>query len=304
MVDTSNNANARQSGLKFRYILILLLIAFVGGAVLAGWAVNHYSLFGYGKAAPVAVPVASQSAPIIASSAPIPALAPIDAPTSQVSALEGRMSQINADAAAASGNATRAEGMLIAFAARRALDSGAPLGYIEDQLRLRFGGSQPQAVATIISSSAQQVTLSGLQGELGTLGSSLTTKNGGGVWETVHREFGELIVLRKEGTPSPAPTQKLKRAKAAADAGNIAGAIAEVQTMPGASLAKNWLIKARHYVAARKALDSIERAAIMVSAAPLASAPAQPTAAQAAPEAAISPGLTTTTPDKAPSAFE
>jgi hypothetical protein len=276
MVDYSNSTNVKQGGLKFRYILILLLIAFVGGAVLAGWAVNRYSLFGYGKTAPAAAPVASQSPPVVSPSTPIPALAPSDAPTSQVSALEGRMSQINADAALASGNATRAEGMLIAFAARRAIDSGAPLGYIEDQLRLRFGGSQPQAVATIISASAQPVTLSGLQGELATLGSSLTTKNGGGVWETVQREFGELFVLRKEGTPSPAPTQKLKRAKAAADAGNIAGAIAEVQTMPGASLAKDWLIKARNYVAARKALDSIERAAIMVPAAVPAPAPTLP----------------------------
>jgi hypothetical protein len=289
MVDTSNSGNARQAGLKFRYILILLLIAFVGGAVLAGWAVNHYSLFGYGKIEPAAAPVASQSAPVIQPTTSPAALAPIDAPTSQVSALEGRMSQINADAAAASGNATRAEGMLIAFAARRALDSGAPLGYIEDQLRVRFGGSQPQAVATIINASAQPVTLSGLQGELGALGSSLTTKNGGGVWESVQREFGELFVLRTEGTPSPAPTQKLKRAKAAADAGNIAGAIAEVQTMPGASLAKDWLIKARNYVAARKALDSIERAAIMVPV-------AAPAPAQIAPDSV--------TPDKAPSAFD
>jgi hypothetical protein len=292
MVDYSNSTNTNQGGLKFRYILILLLIAFVGGAVLAGWAVNHYSLFGYGKIAPAAAPLASQSAPINTPSAPVPALAPSDASTSQVSALEGRMTQINADAAMASGNATRAEGMLIAFAARRALDSGGPLGYIEDQLKMRFGGSQPQAVATIISASAQPVTLSGLQGELAALGSSLTTKNGGGVWETVQREFGELFVLRKEGTPSPAPTQKLKRAKAAADAGNVAGAIAEVQAMPGASLAKDWLIKARNYVAARKALDSIERAAIMVPLAIPAPATALPdpmTPAQMEPEKPAEP---------------
>jgi hypothetical protein len=284
MVDYSNGTNAKQGGLKFRYILILLLIAFVGGAVLAGWAVNHYSLFGYGKSQPAVVPVASQNVPVVSSSAPAPAIAPIDGSTQQVSALEGRMSQINADATAASGNATRAEGMLIAFAARRALDSGAALGYIEDQLKLRFGGSQPQAVATIISASAQPVTLSSLQGELGTLGSSLTTKNGGGVWETVQREFGELFVLRKEG--------------------NIAGAIAEVQAMPGAALAKDWLIKARNYVAARKALDSIERAAIMVPVAPLAPALTQPAPTPVAPEAAPDPGAPASPTDKASSVFD
>ena len=293
MVDNLNSANtksAKASGLKFRHILILLLLAFGGGVVLAGWAVNNYSLFGLGKTAAVPIPVTSQNMP----AAQIPAAVITDsASPQQVAALEGRMTQINADAVAASGNATRAEGMLIAFAARRAIDSGAPLGYIEDQLRMRFGGTQPQAVATIVNASTQPVTLSGLQSELGTLGNSLTTKNGGSMWNIVQREFSELFVLRKAGTPSPAPTQKLQRAKAAANAGNIAGAITEVQTMPGAALAKDWLIKARKYVAARKALDSLERAAILVPEAlpaPAAALPeppltAPPTEADAAPAA-------------------
>lgn len=294
MVDTLNSANAKSGGLKIRHILILLVFAFVGGIVLAGWAVNNYSVFGFGKPPPSSVvvpgPSVSQNAPV----AILPATAVDDATSSQaVTALEGRMTQINADAVAASGNATRAEGMLIAFAARRAVDSGAPLGYIEDQLRMRFGGSQPQAVATILAASSQPVTLSGLQSELGNLGNSLTTKNGGGIWDITQRELRELFVLRKEGTPSPAPTQKLKRAKAAANAGNIAGAIAEVQTMPGAALARDWLIKARNYVATRKALDNLERAAIIVPAAlpapvPVPAAPVlKPLIPQATPDTAL-----------------
>jgi hypothetical protein len=261
---TAQVGNSSKGGVKIRTIIMLLLFAFVGGIILAGWALNHYSLFGFGKAANAPAPVAAQSSPAIAAAAPAkPSVA-----TQRVDALEGRMSQINADALAASGNATRAEGMLVAFAARRAIDSGAPLGYVEDQLRMRFGGTQPQAVNTILIASAQPVTLGTLQSELKTLGTSLTTPKGGGVWAGVEREFAELFVLRKEGTLSPAPTQKLKRAIAAADAGNVAGAVAEVQTLPGAALAKDWLTKARNYVTARQALDTIERSALMVPVAP------------------------------------
>ncbi len=263
MVDYSSNANIRSGGLKIRYILILLLIAFIGGAGIAYWAADHYGLMVYQKTMTNA-PVSNQTTPALIPPKAASTEAPSAAANSQVDALEGRMTQINADAMAASGNATRAEGMLIAFAARRAIDSGAPLGYVEDQLRLRFGGSQPQAVATILGAAAAPVTLSGLQSELNTLGDSLTTTQGGGMLAKAKRELSELFVLRKEGTPSPAPTQKLKRAKSDADAGNIAAAIAEVKTLPGAALAKGWIAKAQRYVDTHKALDIIERSAIMV----------------------------------------
>src|SRR3546814_289458 len=84
----------------------------------------------------------------------------------RVSELEDRMSRIKVQAQAASGNAARAEGLLIAFAARRALDTGGPLGYIEGQLRLRFGRAQPRAVATIINAAREPATLQDLQAGL------------------------------------------------------------------------------------------------------------------------------------------
>ncbi len=260
----------KRGGVKFRSILLLVLLAFVGGIVLAGWALNHYSLFGFGKSATAPAPIAVQrpAAPVLPAQATSPTAA-----AQQVDALEGRMTQINADALAASGNATRAEGMLVAFAARRAIDSGAPLGYVEDQLRMRFGGTQPQAVMTVLNASTQPVTLTQLQSELKTLGSSLTTKQGGGFLANAQRELGELFVLRKEGTLSPAPTQKLKRAIAAADAGNMATAVREVEGLPGAAQAKDWLAKAQRYVAVHNALDAIERSALTV---PVIPAPAAP----------------------------
>ena len=61
-----------------------------------------------------------------------------DALAARMGDLETRAVARSPDAQAASGNATRAEGLLVAFAARRALDRGLRLGYIEDQLRDAF----------------------------------------------------------------------------------------------------------------------------------------------------------------------
>ena len=64
----------------------------------------------------------------------------------RVSALEQRMSEIDVQSRSAVGNADRAEGLLVAFAARRALDRGVGLGFLEGLLRQRFGQSQPRGL--------------------------------------------------------------------------------------------------------------------------------------------------------------
>ena len=252
-------APAARGGMKLKHILILLLVAFVGGIIGTGWLAQRFGFWDGSFSAKTqtqtsAANATAASAPPIASN-----LAPVDAVTS----IENRLTQINADAAAASGNAARAEGLLVAFAARRAIDSGATLGYLADQLRLRFGSTQPQAVATILAASQAPVTLETLQAELQALDNALLTGDlEGGIWANVKREMSELFVLRKDGAPSPAPTQRVARAHILVESGNIAGAIAEVSAMPGAGVAQTWLAKARRYNQARKALDVLERSAI------------------------------------------
>ena len=252
-------APAARGGMKLKHILILLLVAFVGGIIGTGWLAQRFGFWDGSFSAKTqtqtsATTATTASAPPIASN-----LAPVDAVTS----IENRLTQINADAAAASGNAARAEGLLVAFAARRAIDSGATLGYLADQLRLRFGSTQPQAVATILAASQAPVTLETLQAELQALDNALLTGDlEGGIWANVKREMSELFVLRKDGAPSPAPTQRVARAHILVESGNIAGAIAEVSAMPGAGVAQTWLAKARRYNQARKALDLLERSAI------------------------------------------
>jgi hypothetical protein len=245
-----------RGGVKFKHILILLLFAFVGGGTATWWLADRYGYLEPKVAAPV---VAADAAPLAPAN-----IAPTLPPADTVANIEDRLTQINADAAAASGNAARAEGLLVAFATRRAIDSGAPLGYLADQLSLRFGSSQPQAVATILAASQAPVTLETLQMEL--KGRETTLINGdrdAGIWASFSREFSELFVLRKEGAPSPAPTQRLERAHVLVESGNVVGAITEVSAMPGAAAAQGWLTKARRYSQARKALDRLERSAII-----------------------------------------
>ncbi len=196
-------------------------------------------------------------------------VAPVDganALAARVAELEQRLSRITLEAESASGNASRAEGLLVAFAVRRALDRGLSLGYLDAQLRLRFGDDQPNAVKTIIDTSREPVTLEQLRAGLDTLAPQLVGRGGdgnGSLWTGLRRELGELFVVRAAGTQSPRASERLDRARRYLGAGQADQAIAEVEAMPGAAAANDWLIDARRYHEARRALDLIETAAIL-----------------------------------------
>lgn len=276
-----------------RNVLILMVVAFIGGAILTGWILSRYNPFDSAPDTKVAAVANSDDAETkadpataladridadgsvlptpaqVAESAPAATLAPEleRALTARVADLEDRLSRINVQAQAASGNAARAEGLLIAFAARRALDRGSPLGYIDSQLRLRFGDAQPKAVTTIINASRRPVTLEELASGLDELGPKLTSgSSGAGFWSDFQRELSELFVIRRQGTPSPAPQRRLVRAKRYVETGNVEAAIAEVEKLPGVDKNEDslkWMERARRYNEARRALDVIETAAIL-----------------------------------------
>ena len=276
-----------------RNVLILMIVAFIGGGILTGWILSRYNPFDSSVDAAAVEAVEVDPAKVAddpatalakridadgsvlppppeAEEAPVPALTPEKerALAVRVADLEDRLSRINVQAQAASGNAARAEGLLIAFAARRALDRGSPLGYIESQLRLRFGDAQPKAVTTIVNASREPVTLEELASGLDDIGPTLTSGSGSqGFWSSLRSELSELFVIRREGTPSPAPQQRLVRAKRYIENGNVDAAIAEMEKLPGIEDgdedATDWMEKARRYNEARRALDVIETAAIL-----------------------------------------
>ena len=177
--------------------------------------------------------------------------------------LEARTAKVGVDARVASSFAARAEDLMVAFAARRQIDRGQPLGYLEEQLRERFGTNQGQAVGTIIQAAGERVTIEELRGGLDAIAPELTTGVTKDGWmASLRRELSNLIVLHHADIPSPLPADRLARARDLLQNGKIEAALAEVARMPGAAQAGHWINAARHYIGARQALDAIEAAAI------------------------------------------
>lgn len=256
-------------------------LAFILGSVAMTWVLLRWDaaadLLGVRTAA---APAPDQSAP------PQRSLLQPVAPTragdippdvaDRLASLEQRLGALGSDAQLAVGNADRAEGLLVAFAARRALERGVGLGYLEGLLRQRFGETQAESVGTIIEFSAAPVTLQQLQLGLVEAGPQLTGAAGQGFWDALSTEFSNLIVVRREGTPSTDPSARLRRATTRLDAGQVDEALQEVLRMPGRENARDWIDAAQRYVAARQALDRIELAAFTETRAPALPTPPPP----------------------------
>jgi hypothetical protein len=271
---------------RSRAPIIIGLIAFIAGLLLAGWLLSRWETarnWLLGAPAPV-VSAPASVAPIRAAQA-VPmvpadsAIAPGEAAAldQRVGQIESRIDRVAERANAAGDNAARAEGLLIAFAARRAIDRGLGLGYIEAQLRERFGSTQPQAVATIISSSRDPITLEELQLGLDDVSPGLTAGTSeAGWWSSLKSELATLVVVRKIGEPSPVPAERLRRARRLLEGGQVEKALVEVARLPGRAKAQNWMRAARLYIQARRALDVIETAAILTPRAPATPPPLLP----------------------------
>jgi len=255
-------------------VLLLPGIAFILGIAAMGWLLTKWGAAAAWmgvQPAPAAPPApATRPAALVAPAKPAPATSDtqrlvIDPETiRRVNQIEQRIGEIDSQSRTAVGNADRAEGLLVAFAARRALDRGVALGYIEGLLRERFGESQRLPVATIITASRQPVTLEELQEGLQEVGPQLTGVGPGKNWWTALKtEFGGIVTVRKSGTPSTLPAERLRRATRRLEAGQVDVALAEVLRMPGRENAEAWVAHARRYVAARRALDTIETAALL-----------------------------------------
>jgi hypothetical protein len=248
--------------------LFAMLVAFVLGIALTAFAVRRWDqVAGWLRPASVVKPVLPAPVPapriVPLAATPVPSAADSELPE-RVDTLEGRMDSIDQRAIAASGDADRAEAMLTAFAARRALDRGQPLGYLEALLRQHFGSTDAPSVALIIASAQRPVTLNQLQDGFDELRPALATAAPNESWWTgVRREVGNLFVVRHASAPSNVPSDRLGRADHALGQGQVDVAAAEVARLPGSGRATEWLAQARRYVLARGALDKIETAALL-----------------------------------------
>ena len=264
---------------SFRTVLLIALSGIILGVGLVIWGLSSSPtireyLFGS------ATPIASEP-PILSVSPPAPAgvVGPSIEPLAvqddaRIAALEARVADLGRATANQSGGSGRAEGLLLAFAARRALDRGLALGYIEGQLNAHFGQRQPRAVAMIIAAARQPVTLDALKSELGELVPKLAGKNANeSWWSGVTQSLSHLFIVRNADAPSTMPAERLTRASDAISLGRVDQALAEVARLPNRDLAADWMAKARRHVEAYRALDLLEASAIVGGDAPSPPAP-------------------------------
>ena len=255
---------ATRDGLGWGARLLIAFVLILVGAAASVWGLAHDQraarFLGIVSPQPPAI-----AAPPVQTSTAQPAVVP--APQQgdpRVADLEQRLARVEAAAQQAQGSAGRADALVVAFAARRAIDRGVALGYLENLLRDRFGAQHQHAVATIITASHQPVRLDELRDEYQALAPEL--RRGGpqdGWWSNFRRELGQLVEVHPADRPAANPNARYLRAQQRLDGGDVDQALVETMRLPGAARAGDWIEKARRYIAVHRALDEIESAALL-----------------------------------------
>jgi hypothetical protein len=259
------NGTTSRQGLSWSARLLIGLVLIIAGAAAATWGLAHYQpaarFLGIVSPPPTTPkPVAIAAVP----QAPGPVAQSTEDETQRLSALETRLSRVENATQRAEGSAGRADALVVAFAARRAIDRGVALGYLENRLVERFGPQHQQAVATIITASHQPVRLNDLIAEYDSLGPELRRGSAqSSWWSNFVYGFSSLVEVRRADQPSTNPDARYNRAVQRLASGDVDQALAETMRLPGASNAANWVAKARRYIAAHRALDEIESGALL-----------------------------------------
>jgi hypothetical protein len=252
----------RSAGKAF---LLVFLLAFLLGGGAIGWLAST------GRLAPLIGQGEAPSAPLGAMDRqPEPALSPqaaeaagqLAAAEARAAALAQRLAALEMQARGAAGTAGHAEDLLVSIAARRQIERGQPLGYLEDELKRRFNAARPEAVQTVLESARRPVTLAGLAARLETLDAKLETGAQASGWSRLRHELAGLFVIRREDTPRATPSQRIDRARLLLGEGQLEKAIAEVSHLPGGSGARDWVESAQRFARTRRALDLIEESAL------------------------------------------
>lgn len=258
---------AGRSGTSWTARVLIALLLILAGAAAATWGLarSDYAarLLGVVPAAPPPQPLQQQQlAPQQPSGAQTDTLNP--AIPAQIAELQARIQRVESESEQAQGSAGRADALLIAFAARRAIERGVALGYLEPLLVDRFGTRHPQAVATIVTASRSPVRLTELIAQYQDLQSEvLGPPPNEGLWSGIRRGFSSLVSVRRSDRPSAQPQARYQRALAHLTSREVDAALAETMRLPGAPRAREWIANARQYVAVHRALDEIESAALM-----------------------------------------
>ena len=248
-----------KSGPTWRRKLIFPSLFFVAGVGAAGWGVTQTE-FGRsiaGLQGPEPIVVAPNVAPAAAPTAPA------DQAAARIAELEASLAQQQSAAPirVATGS-SRADGMLLAFAARRALELGLPLGSFEQDLNARFGSSEPHMVAAVVAAAKTPVTITMLRGDLIGLLPQLSREETTGLWDRLTTGLSSLATVRRGDSATQDPNALLTQARTAMESGDIDTALQAISRLPNRAVAADWMAAARRYTEAQRALNALEKAAL------------------------------------------
>lgn len=253
---------SNRSGLGWGARLMIGIALLLAGAAAAAWALARYDQAA--RFLGVTPPPVVMTVPQRVAAQPQVPVPQLEADTARIAELEARLARVETSAQRVEGTAGRADALLVAFAARRAVDRGVALGYLESLLLDRFGRTHARAVGTVITGSHEPVSLGELVSEFRQLGPVLrSSAPEEGLWTQFRREIGSLINIRRADRPSTQPDARYLRALSQLEDGEVDAALAETMRLPGAPNAGPWVRKARQYVAVHRALDEIESAALL-----------------------------------------
>ncbi|WP_395621919.1 hypothetical protein [Sphingomonas daechungensis] len=263
MATASNRAG---TGWGTRFLIGLALV--IAGAAGAAWGLARFDgAARFLGVAPKPVVVAAPKAAAIPQAPAQDEIAP--EAKEEINQLENRLERVETAAERVEGSAGRADALLIAFAARRAVDRGVALGYLEPLLLDRFGQTHARAVATIVTGSHSPVRLSDLTEQYRALGPELrAAAPDESFWAQFRRELGSIIEIRHADRPSTQADARYAKALAHLQDGEVDQALAETMRLPGAANAQDWIRQARQYVAVHRALDEIESGALLAKSQP------------------------------------
>jgi hypothetical protein len=249
---------------SWKRALALPVLFFVGGLGAAGWAVTQTE-WGASLLSPAPAPITIDASKLAANGQVPPVTPDVNA---RIAELEGRLARAESSggpvstSAASTSASQRVNGLVLAFAARRALERGQPLGAIEADLQSYFGTSQPHLLAALSTVAKQPVTLAQLIGEFDALSPALSGRQGS-MWDRVTGAMASLAALRKADQATTDPARIFATAKASLLSGNVAAALEQVSQLPARGQATDWMIKAKRYAAGQAALDSLEASAFV-----------------------------------------
>ncbi len=259
------NGGTNRNGMSWTARLLVGLVLLLVGAAAAIWGLAHYQPAArfLGVVRPVPAQAALTPRPVVLNPAATPE-SQAQAENPRIAELEARLGRVENATERAEGFAGRADALVVAFAARRAIDRGVTLGYLEPLLVDRFGAQHQAAVATIVTASRTPVRLNDLTAEYEALGPEL--KRGGpdeSWWSGFKREFGSIIEVHSSNRPAVNADARYNRALQRLSTGDVDQALAETMRLPGAPRAGEWTSKARRYIATHRALDEVESAALL-----------------------------------------